>query len=188
MNDCSNIKRLVADLETTDRLTRERRARRRSRIRGPIEPECGIYGGVIAQESVREARQAYIDGLYMATILLSLAFVEHEVTSRVRLLEVLDGGGETLKERPEIRDILKAAKKRGVLTPEELSAFADLQRIRNSYSHFRSYEERHSCPEKEGEYKPQSHVTEEMEPNARRALEIVESFMGRNWLEEVGRR
>ena len=189
MDDCSNISRLITKLETTDRFTREWRAHRWSYVRGLTQPGNTIFGGVIAEESIKEARQAYIDGLYMATILLSLAFVEHEITSRVKWTEIFDEDDKRLKERPNIGDVLEAGKKHDVLSEAEFKAFDNLGRVRNQYSHFRSYENRHSYEEKdvcrkEGEYKAQSSVVEGMEPHARKALETVESFLGRNSLLE----
>ena len=187
MDDCSNISRLVGELEGTDKYTRELRARGLGYVRGLIRPEPAFQycGGPISVAAINEARVAYVHGLYLSTILLAVAFVEHEITARLVMAGGVDLGG-----RPDLHKILCTARGRGVLTPEEFSALDDLRQNRNPYTHYRSFEERNSYrktdePGEHNEFKSPSHVTDRMEPDARKALETVESLLGRDWFDEL---
>ena len=80
------ISQVVADLEAVDRDTRQSRAHRSNYILQLIEADKGgirCWGGPLADESIKEVRMAYIHGLWLATVLMSLAFIEHEVGARL---------------------------------------------------------------------------------------------------------
>ena len=175
------ISQLVADLEAAG--TRQSRARRCNYILQLIEADKGgirCWGGPLADESIHEVRMAYIHGLWLTTVLMSLAFIEHEVGARLVAIGCHDG------KLKELKKILKAAKQHGILTTAEFNTFEDLRDNRNSYTHFRSFYKRYSFRKtddrrEDDEFKALNSVTETMETDAQRAIEGVENFFGREW-------
>ena len=177
------ISQVVTDLEAVDRDTRQSRAHRSNYILQLIEADKGgirCWGGPLADESINEVRMAYIHGLWLATVLMSLAFIEHEVGAR--LVAIGCHGGKLT----ELKKILEAAKERGILTTAEFNTFDDLRDNRNSYTHFRSFSKRYSFAEtddrrQDDKFKALYSAIERMETDAQRAIEGVESFFGREW-------
>ena len=81
--------------------------------------------------SFNEVRLAYIHGLYLATVLLSLACIEREVAGRLYVV-----GWEKAKS-VGLEKIISEAHERGILSDAESDTFQHLRRVRNSYAHFK---------------------------------------------------
>ena len=107
------------------------------RVREAIElfpiPEGGLitFGGFETMTALVEARLAYVNGLYFCTILSALAVLEHHFAG------ILYATGLELAKRMNFEDLLKRAKKDGLLKPEEESDFDEFRHLRNAYAHFR---------------------------------------------------
>lgn len=80
----------------------------------------------------KEACLAYVDGLYLATVLLSLAWVEHEIAGRLYAAGWGDAKDASLKR------LLSEAFARNLISGQELKTLNDLRRVRNSHTHFQS--------------------------------------------------
>lgn len=124
---------LIAWLESDEKRSREWRAFRLAHLLETIQiPEEGAYfQGEISLQIFNELRLAYIHGLYLATVLLSLAYVEQELSGRLYAA----GWEGAKKERLEI--ILDKAYEYGILSEAELNTFQNLRSTRNAYAHFR---------------------------------------------------
>src|SRR3954447_27029795 len=110
---------------------------RAERLRELLEifpiPESGMltFGGFETATALTEVRLAYVDGLYLSVILLSLAVLERHFAG------MLYSKGLESAKRMKVEDLLKRAKKEGVLGPDEEADFEQLRQLRNSYAHFR---------------------------------------------------
>jgi hypothetical protein len=74
---------------------------------------------------------AYVNGLYFCTILSALAVLERHFAG------MLYAKGLESAKRMSFEDLLKRAKKDGILKPEEESDFDEFRHLRNAYAHFR---------------------------------------------------
>jgi HEPN domain-containing protein len=107
------------------------------RVREAIElfpiPERGLitFGGSETMTALVEARLAYVNGLYFCTILSALTVMEHHLGG------MLYAKGVESAKRMNFEDLLKRAKKDGLLKPEEESDFDEFRHLRNAYAHFR---------------------------------------------------
>ncbi len=110
------------------------RTRRLSYVMEVIQVPPGTFGrfhGEISYLCYEEVRLAYIHGLYLATVLLSLSYVEHQLAGQFH------GAGESWVKDARLEKLLEEAYQRGMLSDEEFKVFDDLRGIRNSYAHFR---------------------------------------------------
>jgi len=118
---------------------------RAARVREAIEifpiPEGGLitFGGLETMTALVEARLAYVNGLYFCTILSALAVLEHHFAG------ILYATGLESAKRMNFEDLLKRAKKDGILKPEEESDFDKFRHLRNAYAHFREPSHEPAC-------------------------------------------
>ena len=121
-------------LQKDDRKSRPFRA---VRVRESIElfpiPEGGLitFGGSETMTALVEARLAYVNGLYLCTVLSARAVLERHIAG------LLYAAGLESAKRMSFEDLLKRAKKDGILKPEEESDFDEFRHLRNGYAHFR---------------------------------------------------
>ena len=168
-----DIAELIAWLETDEEASRESRARRLRHLLEAIQPheEGMFFQGEESMHSFNEVRLAYIHGLYLATVLLSLACIEREVAGRLYVLgwgKVKDAG---------LEKIISKAQEQGILSDAESDTFQRLRRIRNSYAHFKPPLHLSSL-----EYRAldQNLLTHEvMMTDAQKAIEALGSFFKR---------
>ena len=124
-------------LEADETRSRPYRARRLRKLLEAIEiPEVGMFfsGGDASCQAFNELRLAYIHGLYLSTVLLTLACIEHEIAGRLYAA----GWNKAITARLE--DLLHEAHSRSMITDVELAVFQKLRDIRNSYVHHRGFD------------------------------------------------
>ena len=90
-----------------------------------------FLGGETSQICFDEVRRCYVDGSYMAVVLLSLAYVEKELAA------VLYAAGWEAAKTARLGTVLKKAHQNGVLSELEWRTYQELARLRNSHAHFR---------------------------------------------------
>ena len=175
MPDEKHIEELIAWLETDEGATREWRARRLSHLLEAIQVlEYPIpFRGELSSRSFEEVRLAYIHGLYLATVLLSLACIEREVAGR------LYEAGWNMAKDASLNELLLEAHDFGILSGAELDTFQHLRKIRNSYGHFRPPFHRSSLAHRSVEQGELS--GDVMKTDAKQAIEALGSFFGRQW-------
>lgn len=128
------IKELAAWLEADDA---KGRATRVLRLRDLLDtmavPTDGLtfFGGETSEICFDEVRRCYMDGSYMAVILLSLAYVERELAA-----VLYAAGWEPAKKAP-LGKVLRKAHQDGFLSDLEWRTYQELARLRNSQTHFR---------------------------------------------------
>jgi hypothetical protein len=121
-------------LQEDDRESRPFRAERVREVNElfPI-PEGGLitFGGLETMTALVEARLAYVNGLYLCTVLSTLAVTERHFAG------MLYAKGLESAKRMSFEDLLKCAKKDGFFNPEEESDLEQFRHLRNAYAHFR---------------------------------------------------
>jgi hypothetical protein len=121
-------------LQEDDRESRPFRAERVREVNElfPI-PEGGLitFGGLETMTALVEARLAYVNELYLCTVLSTLAVTERHLAG------MLYAKGLESAKRMSFEDLLKCAKKDGFFNPEEESDLEQFRHLRNAYAHFR---------------------------------------------------
>ena len=132
MAEQMDIEELITWLEDDEATSRESRAIRLRHLLGVVQPpEDGIwFQGKTSLQAFEEVRLAYIHGLYLATVLLSLTCIEREIAGRLYA-----AGWEEAKEA-RLKDLLSKARKQEMISDQELNTLHRLRRIRNSRTHF----------------------------------------------------
>ena len=129
------IKELTAWLEADDAKGRAVRVRRLHDLLDilPVPSEgLSFLGGEAFLVCFDEIRRCYLDGSYIAVVLLSLAYVEQELAAGLYA-----AGWEAAKKAP-LGAVLKKAHQDGVLSDLEWRTYQELARLRNSHAHFRA--------------------------------------------------
>jgi len=90
-----------------------------------------FHGGIKSYHLFEEARYCFVYGQYIASILLSLSYIENTLGS------VFYAAGRNDLERVPISDLLKEAQKEGLISEREFSVFDKVRKIRNPITHFR---------------------------------------------------
>ena len=127
------IEELTAWLEADDTKSR---ATRVGRLRDLLDtmpvPSDGLtFLGGETPQIFDEVRRCYMDGSYIAVVLLSLAYVERELAA------VLYAAGWEPAKKARLGAVLKKAYQDGVLSELEWRTYRELARLRNSHAHFR---------------------------------------------------
>ena len=128
------IKELTAWLETRDAQGRPGRARRLRDLLDifAMPPEgLSFMGGEESVSCLDEIRHCYLDGSFMAVVLLCLAYVERELAAG------LYAAGWEPAEKARLAVVLEKAYEDGTLCELEWQAYRDLAGLRNSHAHFR---------------------------------------------------
>ena len=132
-------------------------------------PEWGmVFHGEESMHSFIEARVAYIHGLDLATVLLSLACIERELLGRLYMV----GWGKA--KRAGLKKIISEAHERGILSDAESDTFQHLRCVRNSYAHFKP--PLHSSSLMSRALDQDLPTNEVMMIDARRAIETLGGF------------
>ena len=133
MDSQTDIAELITWLETDEAASRKRRAHRLRHLLEAIQPpkEGMFFQGETSLHSFDEVRLAYIHGLYLTTVLLSLACIEREVAGRLYASGWEEAKGAGLEK------LLSKAHARGIISDAESDTFHHLRRLRNSYAHFK---------------------------------------------------
>ena len=131
--DPEELKELIAWLETDEAKTREVRAHRLFYLLEAIRvPEHGLlFNGDGSVQAFDEVRLAYLHGLYLATVLLSLALIENEIAG-----ELYAAGWEDAAE-VGFKALLSEAHTRHWVSDWNQKILERLDDIRNSHAHFR---------------------------------------------------
>lgn len=97
-------------------------------------PEHGIsyMGGIESSIGFEEVRRCYLDGSYLAVVLLCLAYVERELAAQLYAT-----GWDSAASAP-LSAVLEKAHEDGWLSGEEWSTYQELAKLRNSHAHFRA--------------------------------------------------
>lgn len=93
-----------------------------------------LFGGHGSLAPLDELRQAFINGEYVATILLGQAFLEHTLAGYLDLV----GGGSV--GSPGLAKILTEFHDRGWIDDMAFKALDEVRQLRNPYAHYRGFD------------------------------------------------
>jgi len=122
--------------EWLDNEDRQCRSDRLNRLKWIIEkyPNIDIsffHGGLKSHYLFEEARYCFVYGQYIASIVLSLSYIENTLAS------VFYASGRNDLQRAPVADLLKKAKEEGLISESEFIVFNKVRKIRNPITHFR---------------------------------------------------
>jgi len=157
---------LLRALAESDEQTRVGRAERILWVSG-LRPQIGIVSGPLDTMTILdEARESFIAGHYIATVLLAMAFIEHTLID-----ELAENGGG----RPGKFSLALDAAAKGQLFPDELlSRTRNLSLIRNAFTHRKPLEN----PDSFG-YRflaTQAHPARILEEDAKQSLALMYEY------------
>ena|SRR5579884_3592076 len=127
------IDELITWLDRDDAESRPHRAQRLRLLMteyGPTERYL-FFVGDISLQVFEEARLAYLNGLFIACVLLCQVCLEHMLAGLFRI------AGRDDLERAGFATFLEAARNEGYISTEEFALFDHLREIRNPYTHSR---------------------------------------------------
>lgn len=159
-------------MDVDEKASRERRATRLSHLLQmlPDIPQGTFFcGGEVGLKMFDEVRLSYIHGLDLATVLLTLSFVEREIAGR------LYGEGWNPAPSARLDSLLSKANECRLLSKEELTTFQNLRHVRNAYVHFRTPLHRTSFERRAVDENELPHDI--LENDARKAIEALGSFI-----------
>lgn len=93
-----------------------------------------IPGGEVAYLAWVEARSSFVNGNYVATVMLCQGLAEHMLASHLSM--GLDGC--ELPKKVGFKDTLKRCSERGVISVQDAESLEKLMGLRNPLSHYRS--------------------------------------------------
>lgn len=117
-------------LVRSDEMTREERARRLEWLAPHMGGPGAISGAVEALALLEEARVCFIQGQFIATLLVATSFIEHTLAEELE-------GEFPLKKRPTVEDLIKAARTKLSVPVDLLDRTDRIRRLRNPYTHLR---------------------------------------------------
>jgi len=90
-----------------------------------------FHGGLKSHYLFEEARYCFVYGQYIASIMLSLSYIENTLAS------VFYASGRNDLQKARVTDLLKKAKEEGLISESEFTVFNKVRKIRNPITHFR---------------------------------------------------
>jgi hypothetical protein len=90
-----------------------------------------FHGGTNSHQAYTELRLAFIHGLYLTTVILTLSCIEQELAG------ALFARGSDAPARMSLEKLLLSAKERREINESLYGEIDDLRVVRNSYTHYR---------------------------------------------------
>jgi hypothetical protein len=159
--------KLIAALVESDDM---RRAGRADRIQWLSEYQ--IHGGMIQGPMdtlavLGEARDCFVEGHYIAALLLAVAFIEHTIADELIERDFAEYG-------ISFTNSIKVARERDVFPGDMLSRADRLREIRNPFAHRKSPTHQHTFPNRF--IQSRSHPRTILEQDAKDALALMYAF------------
>ena len=114
-----------------------------------------------------EAEQTLIDGHFVATLLLAMAFIEHTIIDELQLFDFAKGS-------LQFGEALKLADKQKVFPPDWLKRANALSVRRNSYAHLKEIKNQHTLGNRV--MNERQHPNALMESDAKDAFDLMYNF------------
>lgn len=131
--------RLLDALKRSDERSRDGRANRIIWLSAYKTDHGAIIGPSDTMAIQNEANQCFVDGQYIATVLLVMAFFEHSLIDELLEKEIIKAG-----QRCSLEKAIKLAKEYSVLDSDLLNSADQLRLIRNPLSHRKDPKHEHN--------------------------------------------
>ena len=129
--------KLVAALAQSDEMRRSERADRIQWLSEHQIPLGVVVGPMDTMAAIGEARDCFVEGHYIASLLLCVAVVEHIITDSLVERGLANYGAPFI-------EAIKIAGDKNIFPLEMLSRADHLREIRNPFTHRKSQKHRHS--------------------------------------------
>lgn len=159
--------KLVAALEQSDEMRRSERAERIEWLSTHQISLGFVVGPMDSMAVLGEARDCFIEGHYIASLLLSVAFIEHTMID-----ELVEHG--VAKYGISFIDAIRLSREAELFSPEMLSGADRLREIRNPFAHRKNRDHKHSFGNRFME--EQVHPRSILERDAKAALALMYAF------------
>lgn len=97
----------------------------------PVSDKWLFHGGWLSKYLFEEARNCFVYGQFIATIVLGFSFIEHSIAS------ILYGSGQNNIRRSRADNLLEEARQQGLLDETEYQRLEHIRKLRNPIVHFR---------------------------------------------------
>lgn len=140
-------------------------------LNAQINPTCLYFfqDGQFSRELFQEAVSCFIDGYFIATIVLAFAFIERSIAGR------LSHCGDMGTARKSSQDLLKEARNRQWLSANEYASLDELRERRNPVTHFREHEDENR-PESRAKAR-KTEMSESLEADGQAILDAAIKYM-----------
>jgi hypothetical protein len=126
-----NAEKWLRDDDRQSLASRAARVREITQLFPMTEDGLITFGGGETGIALIESRLAYVNGLYVCTVLAALAVLERHFAGMLYIK-----GLESAK-RMGFDDLLKRAERESLVAPEDKPHFDQFRHLRNAYAHFR---------------------------------------------------
>lgn len=159
----------LAQSDTESCSQRVARFRVVSRVFAFAEDGIGLWGGSSSAQSFAEMRFAYMDGLFLATILLAVACLEQELAG------MLHASGDDSAANAKFTDLIRKSEELNLIDAAMVEELDKLRVIRNSYTHFRTLKHPQNWAMRS--IAQEADHTDVLESDALQIMEVLASFM-----------
>lgn len=166
-NGSSTREALLRALEQFDLMTRDVRVERIEwlSLHSPTFPT--VMGRAETLQLLREARESFVNGHFVASLVVALAFIEHSLVEELQLLKLTQGS-------PSFSDALSIAETEKIFPPDWLARARRLSLRRNSYAHLKQEAHSHTLGARIRQEK--QHPNAIMETDAKDAIDLMYNF------------
>ena len=116
---------------------------------------------------LREARETFVDGHHIATLLLAISFIEHTIAEELQLRSIT-------KDSLIFQNALKAAAEHKVFPQEWIERTEKLRLLRNPFAHLKDLKHEHTIGSRYR--KKQVHPATLLETDAKESLELMYKY------------
>ena len=124
--------RIQSRLESMDKNTLNERIERSKYLNKIIPPNIGFIYSPEMHYLLKEANLSFINGQFVATLLLSQSFIEHWLEGRIDKNTIKKYG------KPSLDNTLKAIKEKNTIHISLLNKIDKLRKIRNPFVHYKN--------------------------------------------------
>ena len=159
---------LPTAFEESDHLRRRERVDRVEWLLRCCNAPASMMGRTETLQLIEEARATFVDGYFVAALILAMAFVEHA------LVEDLQIRGK-VKRSPKFSEALRLAEEHRLFPPDWLKRAKRLSLRRNPYAHLQKDGNAHGFGQRI--FDTQTHPRVIMESDAKDAIELMYGFL-----------
>lgn len=158
-------------LQTLERIDNGNRNARAERIEWLALHEPPSVGAMVGRSEtlqlLSEARAVFIDGHFVATLLIAMSFIEHTIVEELQLLGHIEGS-------PKFSSVLNTAKEHKVFPQDWIERTKTLSFRRNSFAHLKEPSNSHGLGERI--MIEQRHPKLILESDAKDAIDLLFNF------------
>lgn len=163
----SDRERLIQALEASDQRRREHRADRIEWLALYEVTPPVVIGRPETMHMLREAREVFVDGHFVAALMMAMSFIEHTVVEELQLLGHVSGS-------PTFAQAIERAKEKKTFPPDWLLRAKTLSLRRNPFAHLKQGDHPHTLGARVRHEKKHPRVI--VETDAKDAIELMYNF------------